>query len=155
MLSAAQFLPVVVAGLLTATACDRLPSTSTGRPMPAPISLSRPDPNFRLDTDQRASIVDVFDVDALERLLAHIRPEWRAEILAHFQVPPPGASGRGHLAEFYDPKLQALLEEVWAPLWRDATDEEIERNLYGLPGREAALRQRRAERRRDNGDNTP
>lgn len=121
--------------------------------MPVSISLNTPDPSFRLDAAERANIGEMYDPDALERLLALVQPDKRAEILAHFQIQPADGQRRGFLVELLDPRLQPLLDAVWAPLWRNATDEEIDANIYGLPGRAAAKRQRGTAdgRRRDTG----
>jgi hypothetical protein len=110
--------------------------------MPVSISLNSPDASFRLDTQERANIADIYDPDALEHLLAHVRPEQRTEILAHFQVEPADGRRRGYLTEILDPKLQPFLDAVWAPLWRNASDQEIDANIYGLPGRLAEKKRR-------------
>ena len=149
----ARLLPLTVAGQLSLTGCDRLPPTSTA-PMPLSISLNTPDERFRLNAAERANIGEMYDPDALERLLARVQPDKRAEILAHFQIQPADGQRRGFLVEILDPKLQPLLDAVWAPLWRNATDEELEANIYGLPGRATAKQQRGTAdgRRRDTGD---
>lgn len=89
-----------------------------------------------------------FDADALERLLREVRPGMRSEILAYFQVSAAGER-RGHLMEIHDPHLQAILEEVWAPMWDDASAQAIEEGWYGMPGRDIARanREQRAGRR--------
>lgn len=145
----ARLLSLAVTGLLATSACERLPPTAM-TPMPMSVSLNSPDEAFRLTAAERANVPDIFDADALERLLAWAQPDKRPEILAHFQIQPADGQHRGHLVEFLDPRLQPLLEEVWAPLWRNATDQEIEANIYGLPGRMVA-KQRREARGRDNG----
>lgn len=75
-------------------------------------------------------------------------PALRREILAQFQEREKG-SDLGILVELFDPGLQKLLEEVWAPMWDHvrATDAEIEMDAYHYPGREIA-RQRRVARLR-------
>ena len=130
---------------LAAGACDTLPPTADMSPSPISIRVDRADSNFRLTPAERRSIQPTFDADALERLLARIRPEKRPEILLYFQIERP--RGLGHLTAFTEPDLQRFLEEVWAPLWDTATDQEIEANIYGLPGRGVA-RERRARGRR-------
>jgi hypothetical protein len=54
------------------------------------------------------------------------------------------------LTHIKDPELQALLEEVWAPVWDQvgASDAELYKNELGLPGRNIAI-QRRARANRD------
>lgn len=109
-------------------------------PSPVSIRLDVADGGFRLTPQERASVQPTFDADALEWLLARIRPEYRPGILIYFQIQRP--KGLGHLAAFDDPELQPFLDAVWAPLWENATDQEIEDNIYGLPGREAAKARR-------------
>jgi hypothetical protein len=60
----------------------------------------------------------------------------RPEVLAHFQSHQKISRGYGLLVQFHDPELQPLLEEVWAPMWDElnASDEDIERDVYGYPG---------------------
>jgi hypothetical protein len=105
--------------------------------------LDAPDPDFRLSAEQRASVAPGFDVDALERLLAVLHPDLRMPTLSDFQPQPPDVVGGG-LMKFEDPVLQALLDEVWAPRWKDVpvewlTDPEFSR----FPGQRIA-RARRA-----------
>jgi hypothetical protein len=113
-----------------------------------PLRLAASDQLYRLSADDRARVRPGFDADALERLLQAIRPDMRQEIVGHFQFHGESSPRYGHLMQFHDSQLQPLLEEVWAPMWDElnATDEEIERDAYGYPGREIAL-QRRAARR--------
>jgi hypothetical protein len=49
----------------------------------------------------------------------------RREVLAYFQWRSAEGAPRGHLYRILDPKLQAILEEVWAPKWDGVTDEQI------------------------------
>jgi hypothetical protein len=112
-----------------------------------PLRLEHPDTAYRLSADDRAKLAPGFDAEALERLLRQIRPSMRSEILAHFQIPPAG-QGQGQLVEIHDVRLQAILEEVWAPMWDDAPDEALEEGWYRMPGLEIA-RQRRFARARE------
>ena len=113
-----------------------------------PLRLAASDRSYRFSPEDRVRVRPGFDSDALERLLQAIRPDMRQEIVGHFQFHPEGTRRYGHLVRFHDPRLQLLLEEVWAPMWDElnAADEDIERDVYGYPGREIAL-QRRAARR--------
>lgn len=135
--------PILTIAAVLFAACERH-SPTLNAPMPEPLRLSSPDPGFRISEAERARIPkDMFDADALERLLAEVRPDMRTEILEHFLV-----KGRpGHITAINDPALQPLLEAVWAPLWRNATDEEIEADIYGLPGRDIARERRETARR--------
>lgn len=106
----ARLLPLIVAGHLTLAGCERLPPTETA-PMPVSISLDTPDESFRLDAATRANINPMYDPDALERLLQLVHPDHRMDILAHF-IGPFHGERRGLLVEFFDPKLDALLDPV-------------------------------------------
>ena len=97
--SLARLLSLIVAAHLTLTGCERLPPTETS-PIPVSISLDAPDASFRLDAAERANIIDeMYDPDALERLLHLVHPDYRMEILAHFQKEPFDGKRRGLLVE--------------------------------------------------------
>jgi hypothetical protein len=73
----------------------------------------------------------------------------RLEILKHF-LPRENGERLGILAKMYDPELQKVLEEVWAPMWDEvgATDAQLEmNNYYPFPGREIARQRRKARMR--------
>lgn len=112
-----------------------------------PLRLEQPDATYRLSASDRERLAPGFDAEALERLLRQIRPSMRGEILAHFQIPTAGQA-QGHLVEIHDAQLQAILEEVWAPMWDDAPDEAVEEGWYRMPGLEIA-RQKRLARARE------
>ena len=112
-----------------------------------PLALRRPEANYRLSDADRAKVIAGFDVGALERLIGMVRPDMRVEVLRHFQVGEPGERKRGALTQFTEPELQAVLEEVWAPMWDDAPDQALEEAWYFYPGREIA-KQRREQRKR-------
>jgi len=135
--------------VLAATGCEPRAQGITMDVTPKPLRLEVPTPGYRLDPGLRAKVFPGYDVDALERLLSRVTPERRSEILSFFLVPdnPGDNRGRGLLMVIKDGDLQALLEEVWAPMWDyvGATDEDITTNAYGYPGREIA-RARRAAR---------
>jgi len=150
----ARLLPLTLAGHLTLTGCERLPPTETA-PMPVSISLDMPDQSFRLDAAERANIRDIYDPNALERLLRLVHPDHRMDILASFQIEPFDGEHRGLLVEILDPKLDPLLDAVWAPMWKNATDEELEANIYGMRGRATVMKQRQEVRTRRHGDPEP
>lgn len=131
--------------LLGVAGCDRSNPTAMA-PKPLELRTPAPDPDFHLTPAERSKVLPDFDVDALERLLSMVIPEMRQEILRHFQPRAPGER-LGHLVQFYDPQLQAVLEEVWAPHWDTASDEQIEKDVYGMPGRLIAKQRREAARR--------
>lgn len=147
----ARLLPVTFAGHLMLAGCERLPPTGTA-PMPVSISLDTPDESFRLDAAGRANINPMYDPNALEHLLQLVHPDHRMAILAHFQNEPFDGERRGLLVEILDPKLDPLLDAVWAPMWKNATDEELEANIYGMRGRATVMKQRQEmrDRRRTN-----
>jgi hypothetical protein len=115
---------------------------------PVPLRLTVADASYRLSHVERAKVLPGFDANALERMLAMVRVDLRQPILKHFQRREKGER-LGHLVQLHDSALQALLEEVWAPMWDEvnATDAQIEANHFGFPGREIAKR-RRAEHTR-------
>jgi hypothetical protein len=151
MRSLGRLVPLVIAGHLMLTGCERLPPTDTA-PMPESFSLDTPDESFRLDAAERANIQDIYDADALERLLQVVHPDHRMDVLANFQIQPFDGRKRPYFIEILDPKVQPLLDPVYAPVWQNATDEEIEANIYGLPGRETVKKQRREMRDRRRAD---
>jgi hypothetical protein len=120
--------------------------------MPVSFSLETPDESFRLDAAERANIGDDYDPDALERLLQAVHPDYRMDVLANFQIQPFDGRKRPYFIEILDPKVKLLLDPVYAPAWKNATDEEIEANIYGLPGRETVKQQRREMRDRRRAD---
>jgi hypothetical protein len=120
--------------------------------MPVSFSLETPDESFRLGAAERANIGGDYDPDALERLLQLVHPDHRMDVLANFQIQPFDGRKRPYFIEILDPKVQPLLDPVYAPVWQNATDEEIEANIYGLPGRETVKQQRREMRDRRRAD---
>lgn len=143
------FMVAVSAGIVAA--CEPSQGNLMTTPDMRPLRIEVPDRDFRLSAEERARIVPDVDPEALERLLGMVRPDVRAEMLKMFQYPAPGEDF-GYLFEFNDPELQAVLEEVWAPAWADASDELLERGGLPHPGREVELRRRAERRRRGNGD---
>lgn len=135
---------VALLSLALLGACDHPSRISMSTPAPDALRLAMPDSSFTLSAAERAKVLPTFDADALERLLRMIRPDMRAEVLRHFQVREKNGERLGHLAQFYDPVLQEVLEEVWARAWEDEPDEALIEDWYGFPGRELALKRRQA-----------
>ena len=129
-------------------ACERTQGTLMNSPDPIPLRLQVADQGYHLTAEDRARIRPGFDAGALQKLLRAVRPEMRAEILAHFQLVDDGVR-RGLLVQFHDAALQPLLDEVWAPMWDEvkASDDDIRQNTYGFPGRQLAMERRAARRR--------
>ncbi len=98
--------------------------------------LPMPDPDFELPREDRARLRTDIDAGALERLLAHLPPDFRSQVLrAFFQADdvardflsdaePPIASWRQLSSDH--PVLQQLLDEVYAPM-RQAQQRALER----------------------------
>ena len=141
---------ILAATMFLLAACEHQNHGITmGSPRP-PLRLTASDAAFTLSASDRAQVRPGFDAEALERLLRMVRPDMRKEILLHFQVSDGTDQRYGDLVEFYDPQLQAVLEEVWAPMWDEvgATDEDIEANAFQYPGRAIAKQRRAAARAR-------
>jgi hypothetical protein len=138
-----KVLATCLAGVLTLCACEHRQGALVTSPDAEPLRLEAPDTSFQLSAEDRAALMPDFDADALERLLREVRPDMRGEILAYFQ-----GKSRGHLVQLFDPHLQTILEEVWAPFWADAPDEALDENWYRMPGREVAKARRAAARAR-------
>jgi hypothetical protein len=144
------------AAVMAAAGCARDHGVLMSGPEIELLRLAVPDREYRLTPADRGKVRIGFDIDALERLIGMIRPDMREEILKNFQIGEPGERDRGWLVEFSDPGLQPVLEEVYAPMWDDVSDEDLLANVYGLPGREVAMQRREARRRaRQQGENPP
>jgi hypothetical protein len=120
-------------------------------PNPNTIRLPRPDPDFKLTPEERASIREGFDVDALERLLAAMEADVRPFILDWFKQPKRG-EGEAGLWEtppitMGDPALQPLLDEVWATVW-ERYPQLLDDDDVDYPGKRIA-KERRAARLRE------
>lgn len=114
--------------------------TSTPPPLGS-LRLAVPDPGFRLTIEQRAHIRPGFDVNALERLLASVETEARPRILEAFLPADPAVGGIVLLNFGDDHVLNAMLDEVWAPIWEARPREAFEDDPdVRWPGRELARR---------------
>jgi hypothetical protein len=113
---------------------------------PRPLRLAAPDTTYRMSKEDRAKVQEGFDADALERLVSMVRPDMRQELLVHFQVGEEGGPLRGRIVQMNDPVLQQVLEEVWAPMWDDVPDEDLDVTNDPLPGRGVAKQRRAAAR---------
>jgi hypothetical protein len=111
-------------------------------PQPSLYRLDAPDSTFQLSSVDRANVRTGFDADALERLLAWVVPEARVDILHAFQWPPQGEAAR-NIVQFQDTGLNALLDEVWLPMWEQVSPESLDDETKPFPGLQLA-RQRRA-----------
>ncbi len=125
-----------------------------------PLRLSTFDHTYRLSANERARVIPEYDANALERLMGMIHPDLRPQILKNFLIWKPGELPEGEQAgltvELYDPstgqidpQLQAVLEDVYAPLWANVSNEDLEKpNFMAYPGRERE-KQRRQNRSRE------
>jgi hypothetical protein len=66
---------------------------------------------YSLSAAERATLKEGIDVEALERLVARLPPEHRAEFLRFWR-----AGFRGGVVATEDPESAALLKQVWAPM---------------------------------------
>jgi hypothetical protein len=131
-------LAVVV--MITTGACEH---GNGGSAMSVPSGPSRKtyavDPTYRMSADDRDKVMEIFDINALERLISMLAPEDRREILAHFQHPDGDmVDPLPKLVQLGDPDLQAVLEEVWVPYWYTVPPE-ARYAASGIPGRQLAL----------------
>ena len=140
----------VLAVVLLASCETAARTPAMTEPSYQPLALRTPDLSYRLAAEERAKVIPGFDVDALERLLRKVRPDMRQEVLGQFQLPQPGKPAPLGITEFTEPELNPLLEEVWATLWDDASDDFLAEGVSSMPGRSLA-KQRREERRRSEG----
>jgi len=97
------------------------------------------DASYRMSDRDRANVMDIFDLAALERLISMLTPEDRSEVLSHFQYgdptseyPPP------KLVRFDAPELQEVLEQVWVPYWYTLSPAALNSESQ-IPGRQLAL----------------
>ncbi len=108
-----------------------------------PLTKVERDPEFRLAEAERQRLRRRFDHDALEKLLAHVPPERREGILECFRIPE--GNEVQELWYIGDPELQAILEEVWAPMWAGRTVAEIEADETERPGKRLAIDRKRSD----------
>lgn len=104
------------------------------------------DASYQMPASDKANVMYIFDVVALERLISMLPPEDRAEMLSYFQYGDPASEdGPPKLVHFDDPDLQAVLEEVWVPYWYTMPTEALYRDSE-IPGRQLALARMQAGR---------
>ena len=152
---------------ILASGCEPgLQSQIMSNPPLKPLRLATPDPSFRLTPAERSKVRPGFDADALERLMGMINPDLRRQTLRAFLVLEPHelepGERYGWITELHDPftgqidpKLQAVLEEVYAPLWDEVSDADLNNpHSYFYPGRERAKQRREARKQEQarNGD---
>lgn len=131
-----------IAVVVVVTACDLPRRGSVTAPPLTAFTIGVPDPSFRLNAEERALVLAIFDADALETLLAMVPPDVRPTLLSRFQQSRDGERPRLVMALGH-PGLQAQLEKVWAPYWSDYTDQQIDNEVAYIPGRAIARALRR------------
>lgn len=134
---------VPTVSLLLAGGCEHAPQPIPTTPSPSSHQARTVTPSFHLTPAQRASVRPEFDVDALERLLRMLPEARRARVLGCFQKDEDPS--RGFLVSLGDPALDAVLEEVWAPYWRQAPDEALTQDGDPIPGKRIERARRAAE----------
>ncbi len=104
-----------------------------------------------LRADQRSFIAKQFDPAAVEEIANLLPEDERRFFLAPFGGVPGEVSSAWSVRDTYyltrhdDPRVQALLEQMWAPFWETSLHPEaLDDPAYDFPGRELA-RARRAE----------
>jgi hypothetical protein len=109
---------------------------------------------IRLSEAQRANIAEWFDPVAIETIANLMSEAERRSFLEPFGgVPDEAAAPRSAgntlrvLMGHSDPRLQALLEEMWAPFWNTLPPEALTDSSYSFPGRKLAQEQRLARER--------
>jgi hypothetical protein len=107
------------AGLLAfiLSGCETLPvgARESFEPTPETVFSSVPEPGFHLSAEERAKLPAGVAVEALEAVLARVRPEHRPEVLrvlAEIGSQGQAVSFGPMAAEAVDPKLRAILQRV-------------------------------------------
>lgn len=115
-------------------------ATGPADPRATTLHMVPTDSTFHLTEAQRNDVRWGFDVDALERLLAHVPPQYRDNLFQAFRI-PEGNEVR-ELWYIGDPGLQEMLEEVWAPAWERVPVAKIDADTSGRPGKRIAAARR-------------
>lgn len=116
---------MVLGGVLAFAACEQSsPSLLHMSSLePASFLLASPDPDFRLAETERARLPSTIDPEALERLLARIRPEHRSVVirdLSELGSQERIAFGPG-TTSIPDPEFRAAVAAVFRIPSRDAS----------------------------------
>lgn len=137
MKPSAAFLAVVVSVVLSA--CEQASEAPTmSFDTTQPRRSFSPDPSYRLSDVDRARVSDIFDVNALERLISMLPSGDRADVLEHFTSTEYEEEHMGYIVHLNDPHLQAVLEEVWLPYWSTVPSAALYETSE-IPGRQLAL----------------
>ena len=119
--------------------------------MTTPSDKLNPAP-FRISAEQKARISRTWDADAVEKIANLLSPEDRRGFMAPLGGIPgetPHPESNPHdvymMLSHEDPKIQALLDEMWAPYWETLPPDALtstSRAYRGYPGRALALERR-------------
>ena len=100
--------------------------------------MSASDQPFRFTTDDEARIAPGLDIGALEGLLSRLPVSERDWVRESFEVPAiQGMSAK--TLKFSDPRLQDLVNEVWAPRWQGLGAQEFQRRDQARRRRSASF----------------
>lgn len=107
----------VVALLLMGCESTLPNSPSMSAPDAAAVFTRTPERDYRIPDAVRTKLPPTIDSEALQTLLARVRPEYRARILESFQEIPTEAAGRSVsfgpvIANTGDPEIDALFRRV-------------------------------------------
>jgi hypothetical protein len=109
-------LPLCILVTLFASACEKplqqLPTMTS--PNAAALFSAAPEKGFQLSASDRAKIPPIINADALERLLAWLRPEHRAEVLQfHQELGKGGKVTLGHtFATTGNPEIDRIAKDI-------------------------------------------
>jgi hypothetical protein len=107
-----------IAALFLAGCETTLPqSPKMNTPSVTTVFTRTPERDYRIPDIARAKLPPTIDAEALEALLARVRPEYRAQLLESFQQVPIEAQGRPvafgpTIANTGDPEIDALVRRV-------------------------------------------
>lgn len=88
--------------------CAALSTACAERATTSPPALMAPEPRHHLAADERESLRQGINVDALERLLGRLPPQERSRVLPFFRK-----DFRGGVVGTDDPETDALIQQVW------------------------------------------
>lgn len=114
-----------------------------------PQAADRP---IRLPDAQRRRIAENFDPDAVEQIANLLPAEERRHFLRSFggvpgEAPAPATREQQDFAVLVrhsDPRIQALIEQMWAPWWDHEPAAALDDPNYNFPGKELAKKRRLA-----------
>lgn len=120
---------------------------------PYPRSAGEPqvaDHPIRLTDGRRRRIAENFDPDAVEQIANLLPVEERRHFLRSFggvpgEAPAPATREQQDFAVLVrhsDPKIEALIEQMWTPWWDHEPAAALDDPNYNFPGKELAKKRR-------------